>query len=478
MGADDMAEVLLEDAGGPHPDAPAPERARARRARALLRRWWPLPVAGVLAVAAWQPVADAPTESAAERLRATTGVIDATVTAPLDATPTASPGLVAALFSGTRTQQGYLAGLVLGTGTGPDAGPASVVGLDPATGEEVWRVDVADPPAADLTGRGGECRSGDDGPARTLWCVITDSRDLAGTASATRLVEVHLGDHAVRSARDLAPGSAATPVGDTTLVVGTPAAQAVHLVATDVTSGEQLWAAEVPAPLLSPGSSTGWLSHAGSHVLVATGDATWAVDAATGRVQAGGAGVDVARGDRLVDVQGSSRTLLLGADGSGTAEAAGEVRAAAPDDGSAPGVLVTEVNDGSLQPLLRGVDATSGAVLWERPADGMSRTNQVLLDGVLYGSGATTVWAVDAETGEERWSSEEGVLRDYRLMTDGVHLLRVERERDSGTPVLAAYALASGRRAWATPLPPGVDSVWTQDGILYGHGDDGVVVLR
>lgn len=478
MGAGGMAEVLLEDAGGPHPGPGAPERARARRARALLRRWWPLPVAGVLAVVAWQSVTDARTESAAERLRATPGVIDATVTAPLDAGATASPELVAALFSGTRTQQGYLAALVLGTGTGPDAGPASVLGLDPETGEEVWRVEVADPPPVDLTSRGGDCRSGRDGPARILWCVITDSRDLAGTASATRLVEVHLGDHAVRSARDLAPGAEATPVGDATLVVGTPAAEAVHLVATDVSSGEQLWAADVPEPVAYPGSSTGWLTHAGSHVLVDTGDATWAVDAGTGQVQAGGAGVGVTRGDRLVDVHGSSRTLLLGVDGSGTAEAAGEVHPAAPDDGSAPGVLVVEVDDGSLQRLLRGVDASSGAVLWERPADGMSRTNQVLLDGVLYGSSATTVWAVDAETGEERWSTEGAMLRDFRLMTDGVHLLRVERDPESGVPVLAAYRLASGRRAWAAPLPPGVDSVWTQGGILYGQGDDGVVVLR
>ncbi|MCG7286548.1 hypothetical protein MHY85_11275 [Cellulomonas sp. ACRRI] len=70
------------------------------------------------------------------------------------------------------------------------------------------------------------------------------------------------------------------------------------------------------------------------------------------------------------------------------------------------------------------------------------------------------------------------MLRDFRLMTDGVHLLRVERDPESGVPVLAAYRLTSGGRAWATPLPPGVDSVWTQGGILYGQGDGGVVVLR
>ncbi len=196
-------------------------------------------------------------------------------------------------------------------------------------------------------------------------------------------------------------------------------------------------------------------------------------------MQAGGAGVAVVRGDRLVDLQGSSRTLLLGADGSGTAVADGQVQLLAPDDGSAPDVLVVEGSDGSLERRLRGVDATSGEVLWERPADGMASTNRLLLDGILYGSGDRgRLWAVDALSGEERWSSQGGVLDDYRLMTDGVHLLRVERDARSGDPVLAAYALASGRPAWTTPLPPGVDSVWTQGGILYGHGEDGAVVLR
>jgi outer membrane protein assembly factor BamB len=210
---------------------------------------------------------------------------------------------------------------------------------------------------------------------------------------------------------------------------------------------------------------------------VAAASATWAVDARTGVVQAGGAGLGVVRGDRLADLLGSSRTLLLGADGSGTGEVDGQVQALAPDDGSAPGVLVVEAADGSLQRLLRGVDAASGEVLWERPSDGMAPTNRLLLDGVLYGSGGSTVWAVDAATGEERWRAEGGTLDDYRLMTDGVHLLRVERDPDTGAAGLAAYALGSGRRAWATPLPPGVDSVWAQGGILYGQGDDGVVLL-
>ena len=53
-------------------------------------------------------------------------------------------------------------------------------------------------------------------------------------------------------------------------------------------------------------------------------------------MQAGGSGVGVVRGDRLVEQLGSSRTLLLGTDGTGTGEADGQVQLIAPDDGSAP----------------------------------------------------------------------------------------------------------------------------------------------
>src|SRR6478735_6020428 len=181
MGAGRMADVQLEDADGPAPpDAPAPEPARARRARALLRRWWPLPVAGAVAVVAWQVAADARAESAAEALRATPGVISSTVTAPLDATWVASPELASALYGGVRTPSGLVAGLVPG--------------------------DPSEP------------------------------------------VRVHRGDHAVRTERDLDPGAAATVVGGT-LVVGTPGEDSVRLVATDAGTGEQRWAADVPAPL-------------------------------------------------------------------------------------------------------------------------------------------------------------------------------------------------------------------------------------
>ncbi|WP_217617376.1 hypothetical protein, partial [Cellulomonas sp. GbtcB1] len=79
-------------------------------------------------------VADARTESAAERLRAAPGVITTTVTPPLDPTPMVSPGLATALYGGGHTQDGFVAGTVVGDASAP----VRVGGIAPAAGEQDW----------------------------------------------------------------------------------------------------------------------------------------------------------------------------------------------------------------------------------------------------------------------------------------------------------------------------------------------------
>lgn len=460
---------LEDDAGAP--SAPERDLARARRARAVLRRWWPVPVAAALAVVGWQLVGERRAEAVADRLRATPGVIGTTVAPPLEIVAVASDEAASVLLTGTTAPDGLVVGLVPGDATAP----ATVLAVDPGTGTAVWRVDVLGPAPDRALVRSGDCTDGTDGRGGALWCVVTDSRADDGTAVSTRLVEVDLAGRAVAAARDLDPGVDAVVAGDL-LVVATGSPDAVRLTASDARTGAGRWTAEVPEPRAV--GFAGGLSRAGGHVLVGAASATWAVDAATGALEAGGAGVAVVRGDRLVDVQGSSRTLLRGTDGTVTGEADGQVAVMAPDDGSAPDVLVSDVVDGSLQGLVRGVDATSGAVRWERPADGAARTNRLLLDGVLYGSGATSVWAVDAASGAPRWTAQGATPgEDFRLMTDGRHLLRVERV-GSGGSVLAAYDLRSGDRAWETPLSEGVTSLWTRDGWLFGSAGEDLVLVR
>lgn len=473
MGADRMAEVeLVEPAGDGVPDEAA-DRASRVRAQRVLRRWWPVPVAALVALAAWQGLDGSSDEVAAERLRGTAGVIGRTVTAPLETTPWGGEAAADVLADPFRSPDGLRVGAV-----DPERGAAAdLVGLDPATGAEVWRRTLAPPPPPGGYVLVPDCSSGED-PARVLWCVVADgSAPGAPGAVPTRLLRVDLADRTVGRAEELAPGSAAVAVGSA-LVVATSGPETVDLVATDAVSGELRWRAAVPDPLGGSGGRPGpVLSVSGGHLLVGGLTRTWALDPGTGAVEASGPVLLVVRGDRLAEVLGSSRTRLRGEDGTGTAEAQGQALQLAPDDGSAPDLLLVRVLDGTPLGLLRAVDARTGEVVWERTGSGSVATNHLLLDGVLYGSTSREVWAVDVETGADVWSTPGEPGDAGRLLTDGRALLRTERVAGTGQRVLAAYDLGDGRRAWATPLPAGVDQVWTQDGVLYGRTADGVVLL-
>jgi outer membrane protein assembly factor BamB len=473
MGADRMAEVeLVEPAGTGVPDEGA-DRASTLRARRVLRRWWPVPVAVLAGLVVWQAADGSRDDAEAERHRLTPGVIDTTVTAPLEATAWGSEAAAAVLARPVRSADGLLVGA-----TEPSAGePPGVVGIDPATGAEVWRVALAGAPRPGGYVLVPACSSGAD-PARVLWCTVADgSAPGAPGAVPTRLVRVDLAARTVGQTEELAPGSAAIAVGSS-LVVATSGPETVDLVATDAVSGELRWRAAVPDPRGSSGGGAGpLLSVSGGHLLVGGLTRTWSLDPVTGAVEASGPVLLVARGDRLVEVRGSSSTRLRGHDGTGTAEAEGQALQLVPDDGSAAGLLLVRVLDGTPLGLLRAVDARTGAVAWEREGSGSVATNHLLLDGVLYGSTSREVWAVDVETGDRVWSTPGEPGDAGRLMTDGVALLRTERVADTGQRVLAAYALRDGRRAWVAPLPAGVDQVWTQDGVLYGRTAEGVVLL-
>jgi len=482
MGADRMAEVQLDDDVAGPPAEPRTPSAGARRARALLRRWWPAPVALVLALVAAQAVGDHRADSRADRLRATPGVLAETVTAPLSATPWGPADALTVLSAGTATPDGLVAGVVV-----PGFGPAEVVALDGETGAEAWRVGVG------LASTGAEdtqtaaCTSGAglaavaSAVAETLWCTVTDAASGAAASGApasdraagltTRLVEVDLAAGAVVGARELEPGAEATVVGDV-LVVGTRGDDGVLLRGSDVRGGTERWRTEIADPV-DENLWSGWLADLGGHVLVRGTGATWSVDPADGRIEAHAEALSTLRGDALVALPTTGAVRLLGADGSGTATLDGHPLPVWPDDGSAPGVQ--PVADGS---VVRGVDGATGAVRWERPARTSPRSGYLLLEGVLYGSDSEALWAVDAVTGDEVWSVPTSPVEDAQLMTDGRHLLRSERADEDAGLVLSAYDLGSGRRAWTTPVPEHLAALWPAGGVLYGYGGGGFEVFR
>jgi outer membrane protein assembly factor BamB len=478
MGADRMSEVELVELAGDRA-APRPGSGRERdgagvRRRRLLRRWWPVPVAVLAALVAGQSLDASREQADAERRRGVPGVLATTVTAPLEATAWGSgAAAVDVLAAPVRAADGLLVGAVR-PGT---ARPADVVGLDPGTGEEVWRRTIAAPPPPGGYVLVPTCSSGAD-PARVLWCTVADgSAPGAPGPVPTRLVRVDLVERSVGQGEVLPPGSAAVAVGST-VVVATSGPRSVDLVATDGISGELRWRSAVPDPLGSSGGGAGpLLSVVDGHLLVGGLTRTWSLDPGTGAVQANGPVLLVVRGGRLVELTGSGGTQVLGADGTGTVLTEGQALPTAPDDGSAPGLLLVRVPDGTTQGALRAVDADTGEVVWTRAGRGSVATRPLVLDGVVYGSSSREVWAVDLETGADRWAAPGEPGDAGVLLTDGVALLRTELVRSTSRRVLAAYALDDGRRLWATPLPDGVDQVRAQDGVLYGSGTDGVVTL-
>lgn len=461
MGEVELVEQAGDAAAGPPDDGLAARRSRVLR---LARRWWPVPVLALAGVVAWQHASDAREQERVERLRATAGVLAETVTEPLEAREWGTPDTVEALLSGVGTVDGLAVGVVH-----PTTRRVDLVALDPATGEEAWRITLADQ-SDEPWGPGVRCGRS---VGATLWCTVDEAvqRDADAATARTRLVEVDLAARSVAGTRDLPDGATAAVVGDL-LAVAAASPEGVAVEGADAASGSPRW-----RTVLEGAGPAPWLGEEDGRLLVWGASGAWLLDPADGRVQAEGDGLAVADG-QVLDWEGSG-VRLLGTDGRGTARADGTPVGVWPDDGSAGGLLVLRLGDGTPQGRVRAVDPGSGEVAWERalPQDGTS--GLVLLDGVLYGAGGTAVWAVDAATGAEVWTAE-GERSDASgtgLLTDGVALLRAERAAGDGDRMLAAYRLTDGRRLWSAPLPEDVVTLWTQHGRLFGQEGSAVYAI-
>jgi outer membrane protein assembly factor BamB len=464
---------LAEEAG--RTDAPAdrdPTAVRRAGVVRVLRRWWPVPVAVVLGVVGWQALSDRADRAATEALRATPGVIGTTLTPPLTTTAWGSADAIAVLADPVRTADGALAGPVLAPTGGWD-----VVALDAEDGHERWRAAVTEPEPRAGTSAFVTCE-GEGEPARGLACLVQTERYDPGPgelAVASRLVRVDLAAGTVQPVRDLPPGATAA-VADDLLVLaenrpgsaGGPGS--IRVTATDLGTGDPRWRVEVPGafPTALGAPAVRWLD---GYVLVHGPASAWALDPGDGGVRASGADLQVLRDGQVADVAGNSTTRLFGADGEPGATLPGSPVGVDPDDGSVPDLLVQRRYDGAAGGTLEAVDGATGAQVWQVALDRDLASSVVLLDGVLYVADGPTVRAFDAATGRERWATAGGPDDGARLTSDGVHLLRVERDMATGDQVLAAYALGDGGRTWATPLPEQVDALLVRDGRLYGQHD-------
>jgi outer membrane protein assembly factor BamB len=462
-----MDEVQLDEAawGGAVPERDGTAARRSHVVR-LVRRWWPLPAAVLLALVAWQSVVDGRERAAAELLRETPGVLASTVSPPLEVTPWGSPDTTGVMTAMTAPRDG----LIVAADEGGDGDPRSVVGVDVTNGSERWRVAV---PTDDVTGSEPAGATCGDADGSLAWCSFTDvptSGEVTSEAAAS-LVLVDVATGTVRPTPSLPPASSVVVAGDVAVTVSR-VGESVAVAATSLSTGETRWRVDLADPAgRLVGAAPPWVALQGDRVLVTGATASWLLHPADGRVVATGRDVRLLRGDELVAVEGTV-TRLLGTEGRGTATADGTPALVEPDDGTAPGVVLLTRLDGNTDALLRAVDAANGDVLWERRTDVAAVTQVVLLDGVLYGAGRSGLWAVDAVTGEEVWStSSSGIPAGHRLSTDGVSLLRTERDsgRASGI-VLSAYDLRDGGRRWTEPLPEEIADVQDVNGVLLGYG--------
>lgn len=466
MGSGRMDEVQVDEAAGGG-DAAGRDGTAARRSLVVrvVRRWWPLLVAVLLALVAWQSVVHGRERAAAERLRETPGVLASTVSPPLDVTPWGAPDTTGVLTAMTAPLDGF----VVAADDGGRGRPRAMVGVDVTNGSERWRVAA---PTDDVTGSEPAGATCGDADGSLAWCSFT-SVSAFGQATfeeTASLVLVDVATGTVRPTPSLPPASSVVVVGDVAVTVSR-LGESAAVDATSLSTGQTRWHVDLAEPAgRLVGAAPLRVTVQGDRVLVSGAATSWLLDPADGRVVATGRDVRQLRGDELVAVDGAV-TRLLGTDGRGTATADGAPVVIEPDDGTAPGVMLLTRLDGSIDPLLRAVDAANGDVLWERRTDAGTFTQVVLLDGVLYGTGRSGLWAVDAVTGEEVWSTSTGMRAGFTLMTDGVSLLCTERDSEhAGGIVLSAYDLRDGGRRWSEPLPEEITGVQGVNGVLLGYG--------
>lgn len=456
-----MEDVELVEVGvAPGPD-PGPDGRDEPLVRLgpLLRRWWPVPVAVVLAVVGVGVVIDARQDAALARIRETPYVIRTTVEPPLEAVEWGTPATVAALYGEVRTADG----LVVGQAEPVAGEPVALAALDAQTGAERWRVDLQDDPGTTVPSV--SCTADGD-PARTAWCVVLDGE-------ARQLVAVDLAAREVRTTRALPDGVGARVSGDV-LYTTRLTADTIEVVAADVSDGTVRWRAQLPD---RPGdvAELSWPSFDGTHLWVWGGTEQWALDPADGSVRAHALGLTSTRGGRLVEDSWAGVPHLVGVDGTQDVDLPGSPFWFSVDDGSVPDVLLVSGVDGVHQ-VVRAVDAGTGETLWQRPPSAQSWPIVLLLDGAVYGSDDHGMWALDLRTGEERWATEEGGGTG-NLMTDGVHLLHVETAEDGEH--LVAYDLHDGERLWSEPLPADAQMAQELGGQLVVVSESGSVsVLR
>ncbi|WP_225753298.1 PQQ-binding-like beta-propeller repeat protein [Actinotalea sp. Marseille-Q4924] len=122
----------------------------------------------------------------------------------------------------------------------------------------------------------------------------------------------------------------------------------------------------------------------------------------------------------------------------------------AVDDGSAPGTLLTAPGTGEIVAL----DARTGETRWTAAATPLS--GAVLLDHRLITTDGSDLIALDVSTGERLWTAAGGVRADHDLTVDGLLTdgdVVIVPTADIRGPMLTAVDVVDGELRWTAAGP-------------------------
>jgi len=466
--------VLDDDAGasaGASAGAPASRSTVARR----VRRWWPVAVGVVVVIAVTQATLTTRERSHLSRVQALPGVlrtIDASVT---ELWHRDSPGSIELLTSATVVD-----GRWVGTDVADD-GSQTIQSINPRTGATTWSTTLAGPDPVATEGQLTRPTCGLVRPVGTasgspavVCLVLADYTTPGGTGSLTspepgsaRIVVVDPITGAVVAERATAPSSLLAIDADVAYVAEVAADGHGVLTATDARTGEVRWTFTTPQALQVPAGQPLQvrLSALDGRVLVGSASGPAWLLSSDGTVEreitviAGAALVAPRAGVLALQTwSGASSPVLsvLAADGSSTAGPTirGDVMTPTVDDGSAPGLIFTRGSQ------LTAWDAATGEERWSIPLSGVS--NLVLLDGRLYQPSEVGLRALDATSGALLWQKRvlvaTGTSHLPTVVTDGRAVFLLE---SAPARRLVAFDPTDGSRMWASPLQDDVTDLTT-----------------
>lgn len=448
---------------------PAAPAGRSTDVRRLARRWWPVVAVAVVAVVVTALVAVARDRAFVERIAAVPGLVR-----PLDGEPSVVWRAPGAPHRGALLASGDALVLVSAQG-----GRWYVTAHDAADGTARWSNDVAQVQRSGFESSLVVCPSRGEDVGPLLLCLVTKPRVVYSDDASidepahTQVVALDAADGGERGTWEVDDELVtAGRVGDDLVLVTLDRAGHAVVQRHTGTTGEVQWSYTTPDVLDSTTLNRSADASVGRGVVVVEGVVTTVLDVDDGAVLTTGAPYRNLQVVALADGYATWATVggghVLAPDGEERFELDGLPAAFTLDDGSAADVLV--VDDGS---RLRGVDASSGAVLWstQTQLDVHAR-----VDGQLVVSGLTRFGVVDARDGRARWTSDAGDPMPWTPLTDGALVLAPGVAPD-GSPQLLGLGLQDGVRYWALDLPGRVQHVAGAGGHLVARTADEALVI-